>query len=280
MAADLYPTYLAPAMDRWLARLERRFGRYAPQNITLWLVGLSGLTYALLYVKPDLYYWLTLDPDLVARGEAWRLVTFLFLPWGGSGGVLGPLLTLLALYFLYLVGTSLEAEWGSFKFDVYYLIGVLGTIASSLLVGPVTNEYLNLSLVLAFATVFPDYEILLFLVLPVKMKWLGVLDAAFLAYTFLGGPMSVRAGILVALLNYFLFFARPLAERLRGRAAVAAQQRRMEGFSAQPERKPRVCAKCGRSERDDPNLEFRLCDCADRCRGKLTEYCLEHARAH
>jgi hypothetical protein len=280
MAAHLYPTYLAPAMDRWVARLERRFGRHAPKNLTWWLVGLSGLTYALLYVKPDLLFDLVLDPDAVARGEVWRLVTFLFLPWGGGGGALGPLWTLLALWFLYVVGTSLEAEWGSFKFDLYYLVGALATIASALLVGPVTNAYLNLSLVLAFATVFPDYEILAFLIIPVKMKWLGLLDAAFLAYTFVTGTMQIRAGIVVAMLNYLLFFAAPLAQRLRGRAEVAARRRRFEGFSAVPERKPRVCAKCGRSEKDDPTLEFRVCDCADRCRGKLTEYCLEHARAH
>jgi len=266
-------------MDRWLARLERRFGRYAPSNLTFWLVGLSGFTYAILYVKPDALQWLILDPSAVARGEVWRVFTFLFLPWGGGTGVLGPLFTIFALLFLYTVGTSLEAEWGAFRYSVYYLIGVLGTIVASLLVGPVTNAYLNLSLILAFATVFPDYEILLFLVLPVKMKWLGLLDAGFLGWAFLSGHANVKAGIAAAMLNYLLFFAGPLWERLRGRAARSVQ-RRATGFAPEPKRRPRVCAKCGRSEKDDPDLEFRVCDCQEKCHGRLTEYCLDHARAH
>src|SRR5262249_56869341 len=82
MAADLYLTCYAAAMDRWLARLERRLGRYAPSNLTFWIVGLQGFTFALLWVKPDALQLLILDPSAVARGEVWRLVTFLFLPWG------------------------------------------------------------------------------------------------------------------------------------------------------------------------------------------------------
>jgi len=278
MAPDLYPTCYAAAMDRWLAPLERRFGRYAPSNLTFWIVGLQGFTFAILFVKPAALQLLILDPSAVARGEVWRLVTFLFLPWGPANGP-WAIFTIFALLFLYTIGTSLEAEWGSFRFDVYYFIGALGTIASSLLVGPVTNEYLNLSLLLAFATLFPDYEILL-LILPLKVKWLGVLSGAFLAWSFATGPARVKAGIVAAMLNYLLFFARPLFERMRGRASQGARQRRLAGFSKEPARKARVCAKCGRSEKDDPSLEFRVCDCQEKCHGRLTEYCIEHARAH
>jgi len=265
-------------MDRWLARLERRFGRYAPSNLTFWIVALQGVTFGILFVKPASLQLLILDPSAVARGEVWRLVTFLFLPWGPANGP-WAIFTIFALLFLYTIGTSLEAEWGSFRFDVYYFIGAVGTIASSLIVGPVTNEYLNLSLLLAFATLFPDYEILL-LILPLKVKWLGILSGGFLAWSFVTGPARVKAGIVAAMLNYLLFFARPLYERVRGRAAQGARQRRLAGFSKDPPRKPRVCAKCGRSEKDDPSLEFRVCDCQEKCHGRLTEYCIEHARAH
>jgi hypothetical protein len=280
MAADLYPTYLAPAMDRWLARLERRLGGYAPHNLTWWIVGLSGLVYLLLYLKPELSGVLAFDRDAVASGEIWRLVTFLFLPWQTGRGGLDPLWTLFALWFLYFVGSSLEAEWGSFKFDVYYFVGALCTIAAAFLFGAVTNFYLNMSLVLAAATMFPNVQIQIFLVIPARMKWLGLLTGGFLAYLFVLGSPPIRAGIAAAMVNYLLFFAAPLAKRMRVDATVAARRRQIEGLTAVPVRKPRVCAKCGRSEKDDPNLEFRLCDCADRCRGKLTEYCLEHARAH
>jgi hypothetical protein len=268
-------------MERWLTTLERRFGKYAPHNLILWLVGLSGLVYALSYASPGSLGLLVLDPDAVARGEVWRLVTFLFLPWGGGGrGAFGPILTLVALMFLYTIGSSLEAEWGSFKFDVYYLVGVLATIAGAVLFGPVTNEFLNLSLLLAFAAVFPDYEILLFFILPVKMKWLGLFDGAFLLYQLATSSPNVRAGIVAAMLSWVLFCGGPLLARLRGRAAVSSRRKRFEGFSPAPERRARVCAKCGRSDKDDPNLEFRVCDCQEKCHGRLTEYCLEHARAH
>jgi membrane associated rhomboid family serine protease len=130
-------------MERWLTKAERRLGKYAPHNLILWIVGLSGVAYITSYAKPEALQLLVLDWDAVSRGEVWRLVTFLFLPWGGGTGILGPLWTLVALYFLYIVGNSLEGEWGSFKFDVYYLVGVVATIAAAYFFGPVTNEFLN-----------------------------------------------------------------------------------------------------------------------------------------
>jgi membrane associated rhomboid family serine protease len=271
-------------MDRLLTRLERRFGRYAPSGMIFWLVALSGVAYLLLYVRPELYLDFTLEPHSLARGELWRLLTFLFLPWSTGRTGLGPLFTLFALLFLYTIGSSLEAQWGSFRFDVFYLLAAVATIASSLLFGAVTNFYINQSLLLAFATEFPDYEIRLFLVLPLKMKWLGVLEAAFLLYQLAVGGAAERAGIVVAMSAFLLFCGPALVERFRGSSALVARRRALSpallAFSAPEKRKPRVCARCGKSEADDPNLEFRVCDCAERCNGKLTEYCIEHARNH
>jgi hypothetical protein len=246
----------------------------------LWIVGLSGLVYALLWLKPELRGMLAFDAEAVASGEVWRVVTFLFLPWEFGRSGLDVLSMLIGLWFFYFVGSSLQAEWGNFKFDAYYFVGALCTIAVAFLFGPVTNFYLNMSLVLAAATQFPDVEIQIFLIFPAKMKWLGWLTGAYLVYLVVQGTPQVRAGIAAAMVNYLLFLAVPLARRARGSAVDAARRRQFEGLTSVPERKPRVCATCGRSEKDDPNLEFRVCDCADRCRGKLTEYCLEHARAH
>ncbi|GAC1604563.1 MAG: hypothetical protein NVS4B10_17600 [Myxococcales bacterium] len=271
-------------MDRLLTRLERRIGRYAPSNIIFWLVALSGVAYLILYVRLDLYLDFTLEPHSLARGEVWRLFTFLFLPWSTGRTGLGPLFTLFALLFLYTIGSSLEAQWGSFRFDAFYLLAAVATIASSLLFGAVTNFYINQSLLLAFATEFPDYEIRLFLVLPLKMKWLGLLEGAFLIYQLAVGGPAERAGIVVAMSAFVLFCGGTLLERVRGRAGMAARRGPLSpavtAFSAPEKRKPRVCARCGKSEADDPNLEFRVCDCAERCQGKLTEYCIAHARAH
>ncbi len=271
-------------MERLLTRLERRFGRYAPANITYWLVGLSGFVFALLWVKPELAPLFTLDPELVKQGEVWRLATFLFLPWGGvGGGFFGAIFTLFALLFLYTVGSSLEAQWGAFRFDLYYLLGVFGTLAASFFFGSITNEYINLGLLLAFATEFPDYQILALLVLPIKVKWFGLLDAGFLIFSFITGSANARAGIMVAMLNYLLFFAGPLVDRARGKARQVrrrGQAARSSAAFAPAEKRVRVCAACGRSSKDDTMLEFRVCDCAERCQGKLTEYCIEHARNH
>ncbi len=263
-------------MDRFLARLERRFGRYAPAHLILFIVGGSGLVYLMTYLKPEALGLLALDLDAVRAGEVWRLVTFLFLPWGGGRGILGPLFTIFALWFLYLMGSALEAQWGALRFDVYYLLGVCGTVAAALFVGSVTNEYLNLSLLLAFATEFPDFEILAFLILPLKVKWLGFFSGGLLIWSFVTGSAPTRAAVAVAMLNYLLFFAGPLVDKLRGRV-----RKRQATSKWQPAaRKARVCALCGKSDADDKTLEFRVCDCAAKCQGKLTEFCLEHARAH
>jgi membrane associated rhomboid family serine protease len=263
-------------VDRWLAKLERRFGRYAPQGLIFWIVGLNGLGYLLCYARPELRWDLNLDPVAIAHGEVWRVVTFLFLPWQ-SGGGLGILLTAIALWFLYSVGSALEAQWGAFRFALYYLLGALGTLAASFIVGSLTSEYVNLSLLLAFATEFPDYEILFMFILPLKMRWVGLISAAGVIWALAVGTLQTRAGVVVAMANYLLFFGPELASRLR-RVRPRAPSRTSE-YGPQPKR-ARVCAKCGRSNGDEPNLEFRLCDCAERCHGKLTEYCIDHARAH
>jgi hypothetical protein len=260
-------------VEKLLARLERRFGRYAPRGITIWLVGLSGAVYLLLWVRPELIGDFVLDREALARGEVWRLVTFLFLPWETGRGTFGPILLFFALWFLYIIGTSLEAQWGTFRFDVYYLIGALGTVAAALVVGTITNEYLNLSLLLAFAVEFPDYEILLFLILPLKMKWAGLLGAAGAIWILLTGSLRAKVGVAVALANFLIFCGPDVARMLRANRP----RKRVSGFGP-PEKRTRVCAKCGRSDKDDPSLEFRVCDCQEVCRGKLTEYCLDHAR--
>jgi len=269
-------------MNRLLAALERRFGRYAPAHIIWWLVGLSGIVYFLCLARPELGELFVLDGDALRHGEVWRLVTFLFLPWQASGGVLGPVWTIFALLFLYMMGNALEEEWGSLRFDAFYFLAVLGTIATALLFGPVTNLFINEALLLAFAIEFPDYEIRLWFILPVRMRWIGLLAAALMLWEFVAGEAPERAAIAVALGTLLLFCGETLRARLSGRALVSARGRAHSQFraaAAQPVR-ARVCALCGKSDKDDPRLEFRICDCQEKCGGKATEYCLEHAKAH
>ena len=163
-------------MEKLLARLERRFGRFAIHNLIGVIVGGMAVVWVLSLLKPEFQSRLVLDVDAVRRGQVWRLVTFLFIPPPSS-----PMWVLINLYFTWWVGNSLEQRWGHFKFNAYYLIGALGTVIAAVVAGPATNYWLDASLFLAFATVFPDVQILLFFVIPIRVKWLGILAAVFMA---------------------------------------------------------------------------------------------------
>ena len=262
-------------MEKLLARLERRFGRHAPEGIILWIVGISGALHLLVFARPDVAHLLWLDPAGVLRGEVWRIVTFLFAPTGPVSGS-SLLWIALGLWFLHTMGSALEAQWGSFRFDLFCLLGALGTLAVAFLLGPVTGRYVGEALLLAFAVEFPDYEVLL-IILPVKVKYLGFLSGAFMLYALITGDFATQVAIAVGFADFLLFCGGTLLTRVRGTSSL--RRKAAPAFAPAP-RKARVCAKCGKSEADDPNLEFRVCDCQDRCHGKLTEYCLEHARAH
>jgi len=263
-------------VEKLLARLERRFGRHAPEGITLWIVGISGALHLLVFARPDVLRLISLNPRAVLSGEVWRVFTFLFAPVGPLD-MWGLIFTGFWLLLLYTMGTSLEAQWGSLRFDLFFFTGALGTVAIGFLFGPVTGKYVAEALLLAFAVEFPDYEILLF-ILPVKVKYLGILSAGLMVFQFASADLATRGAIAVAGLDVFIFCGGTLAARLRGRSALRRKVA-PTGFAPAP-RKTRVCARCGRSNADDPNLEFRVCDCQERCGGKLTEYCIEHARAH
>ena len=262
-------------MEKLLARLERRYGRYAPEGIILWLVALSGVLHLLVFAKPEAVTYLWLDPNAVLRGEIWRAFTFLFAPTGPISTT-GLFWTALGLWFLHTMGTALEAQWGSFRFDLYFFLAAIGTLAIAFVVGPVSGKWVATSLLLAFAVEFPEYEVLL-IILPVKVKWLGLLSGGYMIWQLAAGGLQTRAAIGVSLGVFLLFCGSDLLSRTR-RAAGGGGRRVPSGFGP-AERRTRVCAKCGRSDKDDPSLEFRVCDCQEVCRGKLTEYCLEHAKS-
>ena len=141
------------------------------------------------------------------------MVTFLFLPPNSS-----PIWILFSLYFYCIIGNGLEGAWGSFRFNVFYLVGALAAILSGFLTGASVNEYLNLSLFLAFAALYPEHQVLLFFVLPIKIKWLALLDLVYFALALVLGSWSVRAAVLLALVNILLFFGGPLVRNLKQQA--------------------------------------------------------------
>lgn len=260
-------------MDRLLARLERRIGRFAIPNLMTFIVGGMAIVWVLSMLKDGFLAKLVLDMAAVRRGEVWRLVTFLFIPMGGS-----PIWVLLNLYFAWWVGSSLERHWGSFKFNAFYLLGTLGTIVAALIAGPQTNTWLDASLFLAFATTFPEVQILLFFILPIRVKWLGIVAAIGILAAFALGEWDARASITAAMANYVLFFGGHWWDAWKSRNLQVRQKARRQSIqSSAPVFGQRVCAICGAREAD--GADIRVCNC-EKCGGQQRALCLEHARNH
>ena len=167
----------------------------------------------------NLIYRMSLITPLVLKGEIWRLITFLFIPPGGS-----ILQSALTLYFYYFVGSALENRWGPRRFLVFYSIGGFAAIAAGLLTGFGTNQYLNLSLFFAFAVQYPEFQLMLFFILPIKVKWLALLNALYYLYGIIMGGWPIRIAILFSLLNIILFFGGDILSQARN--AIAQWKRR------------------------------------------------------
>ncbi len=252
-------------------------GGLAIPHLATLIVGGMAVVFVLGSIRPEFNDLLTLDLARVRSGQVWRLVTYLFLPTSDS-----VIWLLFDLYLLWLVGSNLENEWGPFKFNLYYLVGMIGTtVAAWLTGGAVGNFWLNASLGLAFATLFPDYELYIFLILPVKVKWLGLLLAAYLAFEAISGSWIARGAIIAATGNYLLFFTGDLVGLFRARKLEVKQAVRRQRSSSRPPPAivtgGRVCAICGKREED--GADIRVCSC-EKCGGKPRELCLAHARSH
>lgn len=203
--------------ERWLSRF-----RIQPffQYIIFAMAGIYLLD--LFFPAFRLTSKMALYAPAVFRGEVWRLVTFLIIPPHGQ-----ILQAALALYFYYFIGTALEARWGARRFLVYYVIGALAAIIAGLISGLGTNMYLNLSLFFAFALMNPNFQILLFFVLPIKIKWLAALNALYYLYGLATGPWFIKLAIIFSLLNLLLFFGGDLYNQSR----LAIQQwKRRQAF--------------------------------------------------
>lgn len=194
--------------------LERFMRRYAISDLIKYIVFGQGIVYALMMIMPSLGYRLygliTLSRSGLLSGQIWRLVTFVFAPPSTS-----PVFVIFSLYFYYMIGMGLESRWGKVKFNLYYLVGMIAAVIACLITGFASNSYLNLSLFFAYAAMYPDEEVLLFMILPVKMKILAIIDAAYYTYAFIVGGASTRVTIVLCLLNVLLFLGGDLMNTLR-----------------------------------------------------------------
>ncbi|MHB1513295.1 MAG: rhomboid family protein [Acidiferrobacter sp.] len=255
-----------------LSKFERRFGRYAISNLMAYIVGAQGVVFLLSRTANghNILSELFFSQTLIAQGQIWRVISFILIPPSFSIWVF------FILYFYYLLGARLEEEWGNFRFNVYYFTGVTFSILGAFLAGAsATATYLNLSIFLAFATIDPEFSILLFFVIPVKVRYLAWLAWLWVAYTVALGPVPAKIMAVVSLLNYFMFFWRDLKARLRGGAFRRARRSFLQSAPATSAPIHR-CTICGATERDEPRVEFRYCS---KCAGHH-EYCLTHLAAH
>ena len=277
-----------------MSKFEKRFGKYAISNLSLILILCYVVGYFIELVNADFLLYLTLNPYAILHGQIWRIFTWIIIPPSS----LDPF-TIIMLLFYYNIGTSLERTWGTYRYNVYLLSGMLFTVLGSFVWlaieyfvgGPVMNlsyistiaslyfstYYINMSIFLAFAATFPEVQVLLMFIIPVKVKWLGILYGLVLVYDFLfAGSLVIRIAIASSLLNFLIFF---VTSRSHIHMTPKQMKRRAE-FKQDIRRNSRVtkhkCAICGQTEDDDPSLEFRFCS---KCNGNY-EYCQQHLFTH
>ena len=194
----------------WITKLERKYGRFCIPNLINILIGGQILVYAIeLFVNQYISFYLSLSRSALFAGQIWRLFTFVLVPFSGGG----PLSVVLGIYFTWFIGTALEQEWGDFRYTVYLLSGMLGTVLACLLTGVTGSTYcLSLSLLLAFAMLYPEVQVLLFFVIPIRVKYFGFFAAALWVLSFLGAPLPQKLSLLLSMANVWLFFG-PMAYR-------------------------------------------------------------------
>ena len=264
-------------------------------NLTLLLIVGYAIGYILQIVSPSMLAYLTLDANAILKGQVWRLVTWLVVP-----PFRFDFLTLLMLYFYYRIGTLLEHIWGVAKYSRYILGGIVLTIISSFLllaylrygVG-LTGEaldyycamgskvfstsYINLAIFMGYAATFPDMTILVFFVLPVKMKVWGIIELVILGYTFITGDIYSKFVIGAALINIGIFL-------LTTKVAINPKQiirqqvykKEVKQATKMAPKNRHKCTICGQTEESNPELEFRYCS---KCNGNY-EYCSNHLFTH
>jgi len=247
-------------------------------SAVVFLIGSSEMTGFLLFWPPD-----------ILQGQVWRLFTWIFIPINNN-----LFFALLMLYFYYFIGTTLEREWGTAKFTIYYISGIILNIIYGFIMVYVfrlpvilSAGFINLSMFFAFAVLFPDFTVRLFLIIPIKIKWLALINAAFFAFSIiseiLAGQFATAFLPLIALLNFIIFCGEDLISYIRPYKFSVSKQ--TINFKKAAKRAKRdladksyrhKCSVCGKTDTQYPEMEFRYCS---RCNGYHC-FCSEHINNH
>lgn len=298
----------------FLNKMERKLGKYAIPNLSLYLILGYVLGYILEFVSPAVIDFLTLNPYLILHGQIWRLVTWIIIPPSQL-----DLFTIIMLMFYYSVGTNLERTWGTFSYNVYLFMGMIFTIVGSFLIMGISyipalhsflmrdmaNSYaglylalyeyreyfravsygfstyfVNMSIFLGFAATFPEVQVLLMFIIPIKVKWMGIAYGILLFVQFLQSNIVGKITIAASLLNFVVFFL--MMRSGIGMRISPRQVKRRHDYNREVKHAKAAsvakhkCAVCGRNSEDNPEAEFRFCS---KCNGNY-EYCQEHLFTH
>jgi hypothetical protein len=260
-----------------LDKLERVLGRFAIRNLSLYLVIGQVFVFlaALLQVlRPEVLDRMFYRAAAFPAGEWWRALTFMFIPPFPSS-TMGYVFLAIGWSVFYMMGSALENHWGTFRFNAFLFMSYAITIALSFVVpySPIANSYILGSVFIAFAYLYPEYEFLLYFILPVKVKWLALLSVAVGAFQFVVGGLAVRMQIIGPVITFFIFFGADILRTIRHGQRTAARRAQREAQAVEPRH---VCYVCGKNDLTHPQLDFRYCSkCAgDQC------YCPDHIQNH
>lgn len=273
-------------------KFERKLGKYAIKNLSLYFVVTSAVGYVLQFIPGgyNVMNYLTLEPAMILKGQIWRIFT-----WILCGSPRDNIFWIaISLYFYYSIGNTLERVWGSYRYNVYMFSGVVFTVIGAFIMYGIfmatgyvraannlgyifTTYYICMSIFLAFAATFPEMQIMLMFVLPVKVKVLGIIYAVMMLVECLQGGILVTIPIVASLFNFIIFFfvgrkrIGISREQLRERNEFRAKMK-----AASKELTRHKCAICGKTEATDPEMSFRFCS---KCNGNY-EYCENHIFTH
>ncbi len=256
-------------MKHILKTLEKKFDTLGNENLTYYLIGGQILSFILIQFRPEYSSTFALEGSALIQGQWWRLITFLFYPISRD-----LFFAVFVWYIFYLYGSVLERRWGSFRFFAYLFISYMGSIIASIIFPffSITNGYMYSSLFLAFAYLFPDFQLLIFFILPVKVKWLALIAWVGITGSFLFGPISTKVLTFFSVSNFLIFFGKDVLLELRSRLTHLP----ISSISVVKRKAYHVCAVCGDNEVDNPRMQIRYCS---KCVPSLC-YCIEHIRNH
>ena len=276
--------------------LERKYGKYALKNLTLMLIMCYVAGYIIQLINPEFLMYLNLDISRILHGQVWRLFTWLIIPPAKF-----DFFTLIMLFFYYSIGTTLEKTWGDWKYNIFLIGGIVFTILgafllfgyNSILANGISQSqmieglsqisamyfstyYVNMSIFLAYSATFPEMQIYLMMIFPIKVKFLGIIYALLIVYELIATPSIILKFVIVASLINVLIFLLMNKFRFKSIRTIQKPINKVMVHKYKSPNKGHICKTCGKTDITNPELEFRFCS---RCNGNY-EYCQEHLFTH